>query len=88
MIPTLVIVFLVAAGFFILSLLFKILKTPIKLAAKIALHAVLGYAALFVLNFVGSWVGIGLGLNWVNAIIVGVLGVPGVILLLLLQYLL
>lgn len=88
MISTLVIVFLVAAGFFILSLLFKILKTPIKLAAKIALHAVLGYVALFVLNFVGSWVGIGLGLNWINAIIVGVLGVPGVILLLLLQYLL
>jgi len=83
---TIVIVFLVAAGFFILSLLFKLLKKPIRLAAKLALHTLFGYAALFILNFVGSWVGIGLGLNWVNAIVVGVLGVPGVILLLLLQY--
>jgi hypothetical protein len=37
---------------------------------------------------VGEPLGIRLNLNWFNAIVSGVLGVPGVILLLLIKYLL
>ena len=48
----------------------------------------MGYIALFIFNFVGAWVGLSLGLNWLNAIVTGVLGIPGVILLLLIKYLL
>lgn len=83
---TLSIVLMVAAGFLLLSLMFKLLKAPLKLIFKFLLSAVLGYVALFILNFFGAWVGLSLGLNWINAVVVGVFGVPGVILLLLLQF--
>jgi len=83
---TLAIVLLVAVGFLLISLLFKLLKAPLKFIFKFLLHALLGYVALFVINFFGAWIGISLGLNWINAAIVGVFGIPGVILLLLLQF--
>ena len=44
-------------------------------------------AALFLLNFFGSAIGITLGLNWINALVIGVAGFPGLVLLLLLKYL-
>jgi inhibitor of the pro-sigma K processing machinery len=79
---------LVASGILLLALLFRILKTPLRWAFKLLLNAAIGFVALIVLNFFGAWVGLSLGVNWLNAIIVGVLGIPGVILLLLLKYLL
>ena len=47
-----------------------------------------GFAVLFLLNFAGGFVGLSLGINWLNAIVVGIFGAPGVVLLLLLKYLL
>ena len=82
------VIFLVAVGIFLLSLSFKLLKRPIKWVFKLLIHACMGYAFLFIFNFVGAWVDVSLGLNWVNAAIIGVLGVPGVVLLLLIKYLL
>ena len=43
--------------------------------------------ALFLLNFFGSAIGITLGLNWINALVIGVAGFPGLVLLLLIKYL-
>lgn len=82
----LVVIVLLAVAVGLLSLLFRLLKAPIKLVFKLLLHTLLGFAALFIFNFVGSWTGISLGINWLNAVIVGVLGIPGVILLLLLKF--
>lgn len=81
------VIFLVAIGIFMLSLTFRLLKKPIAWILKFLIHACMGYAALFVFNFVGAWFDISLGLNWVNAAVTGLLGVPGVILLLLVKYL-
>ena len=77
---------LVALAIFFISILLRLLKAPIKWLGKLVLHALLGYAALFVFNFVGAWVGISIGVNWINAVVTGVLGVPGVVLLLLIKY--
>ena len=81
-----VVIFLVAISILLLSLTFKLLKKPIKWIAKLFIHACMGYVALFLFNFVGAWIDVSLGLNWINALIVGVLGVPGAILLLLIKY--
>ena len=35
----------------------------------------------------GSAIGITLGLNWINALVIGVAGFPGLVLLLLIKYL-
>ena len=81
-------VVLIGAALFLLSLSFKLLKKPLAWVLKFLLHAAMGYAFLFLFNFVGAWIGLSLGLNWFNAAVAGVLGVPGVILLLLIKYLL
>ncbi len=67
-------------------LLFKILKTPLKWALKLLLNAVGGFIALVILNFFGGLVGLSLTINLVNCLVAGILGLPGVVLLLVLKY--
>ena len=84
---TTTVVVIAVVGVLLLALLFKIIKTPIKWFFKLLLHIAIGFAALFVVNLLGAPIGLHLGLSWLNAAVVGVLGVPGVILLILLHYL-
>ena len=72
----------------LISLLLKLLRKPIKWAFKLLLHALFGFIFLFLFNFFGAWVDLSLELNWVNAVVTGVLGVPGVVILLLVKYIL
>ena len=44
-----------------------------------------GIVLLFVFNFIGGFFGFSLGVNAVTALVAGVLGIPGVILLVLVQ---
>ena len=55
-------------------------------AARAAVNAVLGLAALFAVNWLSSYTGIRLGFNLFNAAVAGMLGVPGVVLLVLVQW--
>ena len=75
-------VFIVLAGFLLIRLLLK----PLKWAVKLLLNALGGFVLLFVVNFVGSWVGLSVGITWLNALVAGVLGLPGVALLLVLKF--
>lgn len=68
-------------------LLFKIIKTPLKWAFKLLINAASGFIALVILNFFGGIVGLSLAVNLVNCLVAGILGLPGVVLLLLLKYL-
>ena len=52
---------------------------------KLLLNMISGLALLFVFNFIGGYFDFALGINAVNAIVAGVLGIPGVILLVLIQ---
>ncbi len=79
---------LVVCGVLLLALLIKLIRTPLRWALKLLLHALIGFVALFLLNFFGSLIGLELDLNWFNALVTGLLGVPGVLLLLLFKYLL
>lgn len=72
----------------LLFLLVKLISAPVRLAVKLGLHALMGFVALFLFNFFGSTVGLTLELSWLNAIVTGLLGVPGVVVLLLIQFLL
>jgi len=68
-------------------LLFKIIKTPLKWAFKLLLNAASGFIALVILNFFGGIVGLSLTINIINCLVAGILGLPGVVLLLILKYL-
>lgn len=69
-----------------LVLTVKLLSAPLRLAAKFLINALVGFAVLFLLNFAEGFTGLSLGINWGNAVVVGFLGAPGVVLLLLLKY--
>ena len=66
----------------------KIFTRPIKFILKLLLNMGFGFLALWLFNLIGKGIGVTLGLNWLNAVVVGLLGLPGVALLLILKWLL
>ncbi|BAK97980.1 hypothetical protein OBV_07820 [Oscillibacter valericigenes Sjm18-20] len=73
---------------FLLVALLRIFKAPLRLALKLLANTLLGFLALYLTGLTAPWTGITLGLNLWNALIVGVLGLPGFVLLLLVQWIL
>ena len=70
-------------GLILLFLLGKTLLIPLKIVLKMIVNSLLGGILLIVLNALGSSIGLMIPLNLVNAVTVGILGIPGVIMLLL-----
>lgn len=68
----------------LIFLLGRALLVPVKMLLKLAANSIVGAVLLMVINFIGMNIGIMIPVNVVNALVVGVLGVPGVVTLLLL----
>ena len=79
----LILVIPAAIGIALLWLLLKLLKKPIKWAFKLLLNALSGYLFLLVFNFFGGIVGLHVPITWLSAIVTGVFGIPGVVIMLL-----
>jgi inhibitor of the pro-sigma K processing machinery len=80
----------VLAYFFVLVLiyvLFRLLYGPLRLVARVAYRTLLGALILWVLNLVGNLAGYHLPLNLPTAMTAGLLGVPGVIVIIVLHQL-
>ena len=78
-------VFLTYVGAIVLIFIVgKIFLWPLKLVLKLATSSVIGGIAILIINALGAGFGLIIPLNLISAVIVGVLGVPGVILLLIL----
>ncbi len=75
------------AGFFLIALL-RVFSAPLKLALKLLVNTLLGFLALWAVNITAGATGIALGLNLWNALVIGILGLPGFVLLLLVQWIL
>ena len=75
------------AGFFIIALL-RVFSAPVRVALRLLLNTLLGFLALWTVNLTAAWTGIALGLNLLNALVIGILGLPGFVLLLLVQWVL
>ena len=76
------------AAFFAAVVSAKLLSAPLRIAVKALLNTLLGFAALLVVNATSSVTGLTLGINPINAAVVGILGIPGLGLLFLLQWVL
>ena len=72
---------------FVVGAVLRLFKTPLKLAMQVLLNTLLGFGTLFLLNLTEAVTGISLGVNLLNALVIGILGVPGLGLLLLVQWL-
>ena len=78
-------IFLAIGAVYIVGVL---LVLPIKIVVKLVINGIVGAVALFIINIFGGLIGLTVGINPITALIAGFLGIPGIILLLLLQYLL
>lgn len=73
---------------FLVVVCLRLFAAPLKLALKVAFNSALGFGAVWLLNLTTSVTGLSLGLSWFNAIVIGILGVPGFGLLLLVKWVL
>ena len=74
-----IVTFIVAVA--IVLLILKVLGKSVKFLIGVLVNAAIGFIVLFLLNLLG----LGVAVNWISALIVGFLGVPGLILVLILQ---
>ncbi len=74
-------------AFFLIALL-RVFRAPLRLALKLLTNTALGFAALWGVNATAALTGITLGVNLWNALTIAVLGLPGFVLLLLVQWVL
>ena len=66
----------------------RLFSAPFKTLMKVLLNTLLGFVAVFLLNLTTPVTGLSLGFNLLNALVIGILGVPGFLLLLLLRWVL
>ena len=67
-------------------LVFKLLFSQMKLIWKIAVNSLSGFLCLWLLNLASGITGIVFEINFITTLLVGFLGVPGIILLLIGQF--
>lgn len=73
-------------GVLLLYLLGRVLLVPLKYVSKLLINAVVGGILLWVLNVFGNFIGLHIPINPITALTAGFLGIPGVVLLVVLQY--
>lgn len=76
-------------GLLLIYLIARVLVLPVRIVLRLVYNALVGALLLAFVNFIGSYIiGIYLPVNPVTALVAGFLGIPGVVLLIALQYLL
>ncbi len=78
-----VLMFILAA--LVIFALIKILSAPIRLIFKLLINTAVGFVLLFLVNLIGSYFDFSLEMNLVNALITGIIGIPGVIVLIFIR---
>jgi len=76
------------AGVLFLYALGKMLMIPLRSIFNLIVNAVIGGGVLLVINFIGGFWGFVVGVNPITALVVGLLGVPGALLIIALRLLL
>jgi len=70
-------------GIILICLLGRMLLMPIKIIFRLVYNALIGGAMLWIINYFGAHIGFNIAINPITALIAGLLGLPGVILLIL-----
>lgn len=72
----------------ILFIFGKIFIMPLKSILKLIFNSILGGVCIYVINLIGANFGFHIGLNILTSMLVGILGIPGAILLIILKIIL
>lgn len=73
------------ACIFFLFIFGKVFIVPIKTILKLVLNSVLGGVIIFLINFIGAYFNFHIGLNLITSIFVGILGIPGAIVIVIIK---
>lgn len=65
----------------------KVFIIPIKKVLKLVLNSILGGVTIFLINLIGGTFGFHIGLNIFTSILVGLLGLPGAVCLVIVRLL-
>ena len=65
----------------------KLLLSQVKLIWKLAVNSLSGFICLWLLNLASGLTGIEFDINFITTLVVGFLGIPGILLLLVFQFL-
>ena len=76
------------ACMFFLFIFGKIFIVPVKTIFKLIINSALGGLTIFIINLIGSLWGFHIGLNLITSIFVGVLGIPGAIVIVIIKLIL
>jgi inhibitor of the pro-sigma K processing machinery len=77
---------LLLGGVLALVALVRFFLSPLRAVTKLLLNTALGFLGLLLLQRFGGYIGLSLGVNLVNALVIGSLGLPGLGLLLMLKW--
>ena len=77
-----------AFGIIILYIVGRILFVPLKFVFRLLINGLVGGLLLWLINIVGEAFGFAIAITPVTALVAGILGVPGVVLLIALKYVL
>lgn len=69
------------ASLFFLFIFGKIFIVPLKIILRFMLNSLLGGVIIYIINIMGELINFHIGLNIITSIIVGLLGIPGAILI-------
>jgi inhibitor of the pro-sigma K processing machinery len=69
----------------LIIILLTILATPIKWLIKVLISSGVGAIALIAFNFISHYIGFSIGINPASILTIGILGIPGFILLIFLK---
>lgn len=76
------------ACLFFLFIIGKVFIVPLKTIFKFILNSVIGGIIIFIINFIGGFFNFHIGLNIITSIFIGLLGIPGVVVVILIKLLL
>ncbi len=65
----------------------RLFIVPIKKILKLVFNSILGGIVIYIINIIGANFGFHIGLNIVNSIVIGILGLPGVVCLIIIKLL-
>lgn len=81
---------IIIAAFFLLLLIYivaRVMFKPIRWVVKLIVNSIVALVGIMVINIIGNYFGFHLPINPISVIGVGVLGVPGLFLLFLMNFL-
>ena len=75
-----------AIGLVMIYFVCKLFVKPLKFIVKLIINGVIGGLILVTINFIGGFAGMNIIINPITSLITGFLGVPGIALIIILQY--